>query len=226
MATVSPAKRALDVVVASAGLVVLAPVLVALAVLIRVRLGAPVLFRQARAGLGGRTFELVKFRSMTDERGPDGTLLPDADRLTSLGAWLRRTSLDELPELWCVRRGDMSLVGPRPLPITYLDRYTPEQVRRHEVMPGLTGWAQVNGRNSTSWDERLAMDVWYVDHRSLLLDLRILVRTVAVVLRGAGVSAEGEATMAELPARRSGVSEPLGTVDPPSSSRDVPDHDR
>ena len=191
----------MDVVVAGVALLVLAPVLVVLAFLVRLRLGSPVLFRQARAGLGGRAFELVKLRSMTDERGPTGAVLPDADRLTPFGSWLRRTSLDELPELWCVLRGDMSIVGPRPLPVTYHDRYTPEQARRHEVRPGLTGWAQVNGRNLSDWPQRLAMDVWYVDHRSLWLDLRILVRTVSVVLRGAGVSAEGEATMGELPPR-------------------------
>jgi lipopolysaccharide/colanic/teichoic acid biosynthesis glycosyltransferase len=141
---------------------------------------------------------LIKFRTMTDARGPDGALLPDEERLTPLGRWLRSTSLDELPELWNVLRGDMSLVGPRPLPVTYLERYTPTEARRHEVRPGLTGWAQVNGRNGVNWDERLAMDVWYVDNRSPLLDLRILLRTVAVVLRRKGISGEGTATMREL----------------------------
>ncbi len=189
--------RIVDVVGAAVGLVVLAPVLAVVALLVRLRLGSPVLFRQERAGLRGRTFELVKFRSMTDARGPDGELLPDADRLPPFGSWLRATSLDELPELWCVLRGDMALVGPRPLPTSYLDRYSPTQARRHEVRPGITGWAQVNGRNATAWPDRLAMDVWYVDHRSLRLDLRILWRTVAAVVRRDGISAEGEATMAE-----------------------------
>lgn len=194
-------KRVLDVVGAGAGVVLLAPVLGVVAVLVRLRLGSPVLFRQLRAGLGDRPFELVKFRTMTAERGADGELLPDADRLTPFGARLRATSLDELPEMLCVLRGDMSLVGPRPLPVKYLDRYTSEQRRRHEVRPGITGWAQINGRNTTDWDQRLAMDVWYVDNRSMLLDLRILWRTVVVVLRREGISAEGEATMGELPPR-------------------------
>lgn len=138
---------------------------------------------------------------MTDARDADGELLPDAERLTPFGERLRRLSLDELPELWLVVKGDMSLVGPRPLPVKYLDRYTPEQARRHEVKPGITGWAQVNGRNATTWDERLAMDVWYVDNRSLWLDVKILWRTVAVVFRRQGISADGEATMSELPPR-------------------------
>ena len=190
-------KRAVDVAGAAIGLVVLSPVLVVVAVLVRVRLGSPVLFRQERAGLHGTPFTLTKLRSMTDRRGPDGELLPDADRLTPFGAMLRATSLDELPELWHVLRGEMSLVGPRPLPTRYLDRYSPRQARRHEVRPGLTGWAQVNGRNEARWPERLEMDVWYVEHRSLLLDLRILWRTVAVVVRREGVTESGEATMTE-----------------------------
>ncbi len=194
-------KRLLDVVVAAAVLVVLSPIIVAVAVVVRVQLGSPVFFRQARAGLDGVGFDLAKFRTMTAERGPDGELLPDADRLTALGARLRATSLDELPELWLVVKGDMSLVGPRPLPVKYLDRYTPEQHRRHDVKPGITGWAQVNGRNATTWDERLAMDVWYVDNQSVWLDLKILMRTIGVVIRRDGISAEGEATMAELPPR-------------------------
>ncbi|MDE0805858.1 MAG: sugar transferase, partial [Acidimicrobiales bacterium] len=171
------------------GLVVLSPLLMAVGLFVRFRLGSPVLFRQARAGLGAEPFELVKFRSMTDVRGADGSLLPDVDRLIPFGERLRRLSLDELPELWLVLKGDMSLVGPRPLPVKYLDRYTPEQMRRHEVKPGITGWAQVNGRNATTWDERLAMDVWYVDNRSLWLDLKILWRTVAVVFSREGISA-------------------------------------
>lgn len=206
MVTTAAGKRVLDVVGAGAALVVVWPVLVLVAVLVRVRLGSPVLFRQARIGRGGEPFELVKFRTMTEVRGPDGELLADADRLTPFGAMLRSRSLDELPELFLVLRGEMSLVGPRPLPTTYLDRYTPEQARRHEALPGLTGWAQINGRNLTDWDERLALDVWYVDNRSLLLDCKILARTLGVVFRREGINAKGEATMAELPPR----AEPTG----------------
>ncbi len=190
-------KRLLDVVGAGVGLVVLSPVMAVVAVLVRVKLGSPVLFRQERAGLGGRPFLLTKFRSMTDARGPDGELLPDAARLTRFGAFLRSTSLDELPELVHVLRGEMSLVGPRPLPTAYLDRYSARQSRRHEVRPGLTGWAQVNGRNTSGWPERLEADVWYVDHRSLRLDLRIIGRTLRVVLGRGGINQEGEATMTE-----------------------------
>jgi len=190
-------KRAIDVVVAAAGLVVLSPVLAVLAVLVRVRLGSPVLFRQERAGLHGQAFTLAKLRTMTDERGPDGALRPDAQRLTPFGAFLRSTSLDELPELVHVLRGEMSLVGPRPLPTAYLERYSPRQARRHEVRPGITGWAQVNGRNAAGWPERLEMDVWYVEHRSLLLDLRILWRTLRVVVAREGVAEDGQATMTE-----------------------------
>ena len=187
-------KRAIDLIGAGLGLVVLAPVLAAIAAGIRWKLGHPVLFRQTRPGLHGQPFELIKFRTMTDARGPDGELLPDADRQPPFGRWLRATSLDELPELVNVLRGDMSLVGPRPLLIEYLDLYTPEQARRHEVRPGLTGWSQVNGRNAPSWADRLAMDVWYVDHRSLWLDLKILARTVASVVTRHGVTSDGHAT--------------------------------
>jgi len=190
-------KRAFDVVVASAALVVLAPVLAVVALLVRIRLGSPVLFRQDRAGLDGLTFTLTKFRTMTDERGPDGELLPDEDRLTPFGALLRSTSLDELPELVHVVRGDMSLVGPRPLPTAYLPRYSSRQARRHEVRPGITGWAQVNGRNAAGWAERLEMDVWYVENRSLALDLRILWRTLRVVASREGVAEDGGTTMTE-----------------------------
>jgi lipopolysaccharide/colanic/teichoic acid biosynthesis glycosyltransferase len=190
-------KRAFDVVVASAALVVLAPVLAVVALLVRFRLGSPVLFRQDRAGLDGLTFTLTKFRTMTDERGPDGELLPDEDRLTPFGALLRSTSLDELPELVHVVRGDMSLVGPRPLPTAYLPRYSSRQARRHEVRPGITGWAQVNGRNAAGWAERLEMDVWYVENRSLALDLRILWRTLRVVASREGVAEDGGTTMTE-----------------------------
>lgn len=191
-------KRAFDLLVASAALVVLAPIIALVAATVRWRLGTPTLFRQHRAGLDGASFTLYKLRTMNDEHGPDGGLLPDERRMTRLGARLRASSLDELPELWNVLRGDMSLVGPRPLPTYYLDRYTPLEARRHEVRPGITGWAQVNGRNATSWDERLAMDVWYVDNRSFRLDLKILWLTVGAVLSGQGVSAVGHATMPEL----------------------------
>ena len=188
------AKRALDVLGAAVALVVLSPVMLAVAVLVRLRLGTPVLFRQARPGRDGRPFVLLKFRTMTDARDEDGELLPDGERLTALGRFLRRTSVDELPELLNVLRGDMSLVGPRPLLPEYLPLYSAEQARRHEVRPGITGWAQVNGRNAVSWDDKLALDVWYVDHRSLRLDAEILGRTVANVLSGHGVSAPGHAT--------------------------------
>jgi len=188
-------KRVIDVLGASSALVVLSPLLAVVAVLVRVRMGPPVLFRQLRPGREGRPFELTKFRTMTDQRGPDGTLLPDAQRLTALGRFLRRTSIDELPELVNVVRGDMSLVGPRPLLMEYLPRYSAEQARRHEVRPGVTGWTQVNGRNELTWDEKFALDVWYVEHRSTRLDLEILGRTVSQVLSGQGVSAPGHATM-------------------------------
>jgi sugar transferase EpsL len=188
-------KRAIDVVGASAALVVLSPLLAVVALLVRVRMGTPVLFRQQRPGRGGRPFEMTKFRTMTDRRDAGGALLPDADRLTALGKWLRRTSVDELPELLNVVHGDMSLVGPRPLLMEYLPLYSDEQARRHEVRPGITGWAQVNGRNAVTWDEKFALDVWYVDHRSTRLDLEILAKTVSQVFSGHGVSAPGHATM-------------------------------
>jgi sugar transferase EpsL len=188
-------KRALDLVGASVALVVLSPLLALVAIGVRLRLGSPVLFRQERPGRGGRPFVMTKFRTMTDRRGPDGALLPDADRLTRFGRFLRRTSIDELPELLNVVRGDMSLVGPRPLLMEYLVLYSPEQARRHEVRPGITGWAQVNGRNAVTWDEKFALDVWYVDHRSTRLDLEILSKTITQVFSGDGVSAPGHATM-------------------------------
>lgn len=184
-------KRFLDVLLSGAALVLFSPLLLVLGILVRRRLGSPVLFKQPRPGLNGQLFTLMKFRTMTDERGPDGELLPDSMRLTPFGRWLRATSLDELPTLWNVLRGDMSLVGPRPLLPRYLDRYSFRQARRHEVRPGLTGWAQVNGRNAVGWDERLEMDVWYVENRSLLLDLQILALTVKQVLKRDGVSGEG-----------------------------------
>ena len=188
-------KRGLDIAIAATALLLAAPVLLFVAIAVRVNLGGPVLFRQQRPGLHGRPFTMVKFRTMRDALGRDGRPLPDADRLTPFGALLRSTSLDELPELWNVVRGDMSLVGPRPLLMEYLDRYTPEQARRHEVRPGVTGWAQIHGRNALSWEERFRLDVWYVEHQSLRLDLQILRRTLALVLRRTGVSANGEATM-------------------------------
>lgn len=188
-------KRAFDVVVASTALLLLSPVLAVVAVAVRLMLGSPVLFRQQRPGLHGRPFELMKFRTMRDAVDANGVPLDDAQRLTPFGQLLRATSLDELPELWNVVRGDMSLVGPRPLLMEYLTRYTAEQRRRHDVRPGITGWAQVNGRNATSWDTRFAHDVWYVDHQSFALDLRILVRTVRQVLHADGIAQPGHATM-------------------------------
>ena len=185
----------MDVLVAGMALVLLALPLLLLGSMVRLKLGSPVLFRQVRPGLYGRPFMMVKFRTMTDERGADDDLLPDAQRLTAFGRFLRASSLDELPELWNVLRGEMSLVGPRPLLMEYLPLYSPEQARRHEVRPGITGWAQVNGRNALSWEERFKLDVWYVDHRSLWLDLRILWLTVRKVIVREGISAQGEATM-------------------------------
>ncbi|MDI1244690.1 MAG: sugar transferase [Rhodoferax sp.] len=188
-------KRLFDLLAASLALLVLTLPLLALAWQIRRKLGSPVLFRQVRPGLHGQPFTMVKFRTMTDECGPDGALLPDAQRLPPFGRFLRSSSLDELPELWNVLKGDMSLVGPRPLLMEYLPLYTPEQARRHAVRPGITGWAQVNGRNAISWADKFALDVWYVDHRSLWLDVQILWRTVRKVLVRDGISAAGEATM-------------------------------
>ena len=190
-------KRALDLGLAVPSLIVLAPLGVAVGVLIRVNLGGPVLFRQSRPGRDGRVFDLIKFRTMTEARDADGALLPDEQRLTRFGERLRVTSLDELPTLWNVVRGDMSLVGPRPLLVQYLERYTPEQRRRHEVFPGITGWAQIHGRNAITWEDKFERDVWYVENVSLRTDLRILLRTAAQVLRRRGISAEGHATMPE-----------------------------
>lgn len=190
-------KVAFDRAAAAGGLLAVSPVLVVVYLAIRVRMGAPVFFTQERPGLGGRPFRVVKFRTMLGTRGPDGKLLPDSERLTRLGRFLRATSLDELPQLWNVLRGDLSLVGPRPLLMQYLPRYTPEQARRHDVLPGITGWAQVNGRNAISWEEKFALDVWYVDHWSLALDLKILAMTVARVFARSGISRNGHATMPE-----------------------------
>jgi len=189
-------KRALDVVVSGVSLLLLSPVMLVVAILVRLE-GPPIFFRQQRPGYKGVSFFALKFRSMTDERDEHGRLLPDEARITRLGVFLRRSSLDELPQFWNVLRGDMSLVGPRPLLMQYLDRYSPEQARRHLVPPGITGWAQVNGRNDLAWEKRLALDVWYVDHWSFWLDIRILGITVWKVLKGEGIAAEGSATMPE-----------------------------
>jgi lipopolysaccharide/colanic/teichoic acid biosynthesis glycosyltransferase len=198
-------KRLFDMLVSGLALIVLSPFLAALALLVRWRLGSPILFRQIRPGMDARPLEMLKFRTMTDARGADGNLLPDAERLTRFGRFLRSTSLDELPELWNVLKGEMSLVGPRPLLMEYLTLYSPEQARRHEVRPGITGWAQVNGRNALSWDDKFAHDVWYVDNRSFRLDLKIVALTVVSVLKRSGISAEGEATMPRFSGSRNGT---------------------
>lgn len=190
-------KRFMDLALALPAMVAAAPFLLVIAGLVRMTLGKPALFRQARPGWRGRSFTLHKFRTMNEARDDLGNLLPDEARMTPLGKFLRRTSLDELPELLDVVKGDMSLVGPRPLLQQYLDRYTPEQARRHEAKPGLTGWAQVNGRNAITWEEKFALDVWYVDHRSFWLDTKIILATLVKVIRGEGISAAGEATMPE-----------------------------
>lgn len=188
-------KRGFDICASFAGILLLSPVLLVVTWRIRKDMGSPVLFRQIRPGRHGTPFEMMKFRSMKDAIGPDGAPLPDAERLTPLGRKLRSSSLDELPGLWNVLKGDMSLVGPRPLLMEYLSLYSPQQARRMEVRPGITGWAQVNGRNALSWEEKFELDVWYVDNRSFWLDLKILWMTVAKVLKRDGISAEGEATM-------------------------------
>jgi len=190
-------KRLFDLLVASALLVVLSPILVLIGFMVRVGIGSPVFFHQIRPGLGGKPFTIYKFRTMTNELDKNGNILPDADRLTALGRILRNTSLDELLELFNVLKGEMSLVGPRPLLMQYIERYTPEQARRHEVKPGLTGWAQVNGRNALTWEEKFDLDVWYVDHHCLLLDLKIIAMTIWKILKREGISAPGEVTMPE-----------------------------
>ena len=190
-------KRAFDVVISAAVLVLLAPLIAFVAVLARVSIGREVFFRQLRPGLHGRPFKLIKIRSMRHATGPDRRQLPDSNRITPLGARLRAWSLDELPTLWNVLRGDMSLVGPRPLLMEYLGRYDAHQARRHEVKPGITGWAQVNGRNSLTWEEKFDLDVWYVDHQSFWLDLKILARTVRQVVTRQGISHPGNVTMPE-----------------------------
>lgn len=190
-------KRCLDLALVAPACVLLLPVLLVTALFVRLKLGSPVFFRQKRPGLNGRPFLLVKFRSMLDKQGADSKPLPDAQRLTPFGRLLRSTSLDELPELWNVLRGEMSLVGPRPLLMQYLDRYTPEQKRRHEVRPGITGWAQVNGRNALSWEDKFALDVWYVDHLSWRLDLKIIFLTFYKIVKRDGISQAGQATAEE-----------------------------
>ena len=188
-------KRLIDILAAFSGLSLLAPLMLLLAVLIRLQMGSPVIFRQARPGLHGKPFRMLKFRTMRDAFDAEGQPLPDEQRITALGKLLRSTSLDELPELWNVLKGDMSLVGPRPLLMEYLPLYSAEQARRHEVRPGITGWAQVNGRNSLSWDEKFRLDVWYVDNQSLWLDIRIMFMTIRKVFAREGISAKGEVTM-------------------------------
>lgn len=190
----APVKRLMDVGVSGLALVALSPILLLLWLLVRRRMGAPALFRQVRPGLHGRPFEMIKFRTMRDAIGPDGAPLPDSERLTPFGCWLRATSLDELPELWNVLKGDMSLVGPRPLLMEYLSLYSPEQARRHEVRPGVTGWAQVNGRNALSWERKFELDVWYVDRHNLCLDLKIIFMTLGRIACRDGISAPGSAT--------------------------------
>lgn len=190
-------KRTLDLFVSIPALIVLSPFFVILVILVAVLMGLPVVFRQQRPGLGGRPFILLKFRTMNDSHDANGKLLPDADRLTSFGRFLRATSLDELPELMNVLKGDMSLVGPRPLLMKYLEHYTPEQARRHEVKPGITGWAQVNGRNAITWEEKFKLDVWYVDHRSIWLDIKIILLTIWKIVSREGISQPGQATMEE-----------------------------
>lgn len=190
-------KRTFDLLASASALLVLSPVLLGVAYMVRKNLGSPVLFRQVRPGMHGKPFEMIKFRTMLDAVDAQGNVLPDEVRLTSFGRFLRSTSLDELPELWNVLKGDMSLVGPRPLLMEYLPLYSPEQARRHEARPGVTGWAQVNGRNAISWDDKFKLDVWYVDNQSLWLDIRIIFLTIKKVLVRDGISAEGEATMSK-----------------------------
>lgn len=204
-------KRTIDVVASFTGLIVLSPVIVILAILVRLKLGSPVLFRQQRPGFMGRPFWLFKFRTMTDRRDAAGKLLPDDQRLPGFGRFLRSTSLDELPELFNVLKGDMSIVGPRPLMMKYLPRYSPEQARRHEAKPGITGWAQVHGRNAISWEDRFKLDVWYVDNWSVWLDLKIIIRTIVSVFRREGITQQGRATMDEF----------LGT--PQTTRKDAPE---
>jgi sugar transferase EpsL len=190
-------KRFIDITASLAGLLLLSPVLLITSIMVRLKLGSPVLFKQQRPGLNGEPFYMYKFRTMTDQRDEDGNLLPDEQRLPKFGQMLRSTSLDELPELLCVLKGDMSLVGPRPLMMKYLPRYTTEQFRRHGAKPGITGWAQVNGRNAISWEDRFDLDVWYVDNWNVWLDIKILFKTVMAVFQREGITEEGSVTMTE-----------------------------
>jgi len=190
-------KRAFDIVFSAGWLIGFSPLLLVVAILVRLKLGSPVLFVQERPGLRAKPFRMVKFRTMTDERGPDGELLPDEQRLTPFGKFLRSTTLDEFPEMWNVLLGDMSVVGPRPLLMRYVSRYSLFQTRRMEVKPGVTGWAQVNGRNSLTWEEKFALDVWYIDHRSFWLDMRIVVMTFFKVFARSGINSDKAATMEE-----------------------------
>jgi len=189
--------RIIDILLSLLALVAMAPMFLAIALSVKLFLGSPILFKQIRPGLNGKLFDLYKFRTMTDHRDGRGNILPDEKRISGIGKFLRKTSLDELPELWNVMKGDMSIVGPRPLLPQYLPRYTAEQARRHEVKPGLTGWAQINGRNAISWEEKFKLDVWYVDNCSIWLDLKIIAVTIEKVLSGEGITAPGEATMPE-----------------------------
>ena len=190
-------KRIFDLILTVFGLILISPLLLVTAILVRIYLGEPVVFKQKRPGYRNRMFTLNKFRTMTDQRDEDGNLLPDAARLTRLGRFLRASSIDELPSLWNVLKGEMSWVGPRPLLVQYLERYSPEQIRRHDVLPGITGWAQINGRNTLTWTDKFRYDVWYVDHWSLWLDIKIMFLTVCKVLRREGISQEGYATSEE-----------------------------
>ena len=197
-------KRLLDIVIALLALILLSPILIMVALLVRKNLGSPVLFQQERPGLHGLPFKMIKFRTMKDAYNARGEALPDSERLTAFGKLLRSTSLDELPELWNVLKGEMSIVGPRPLLMEYLPLYNAEQARRHEVRPGITGYAQVNGRNAISWEQKFKLDTWYVDHQSLWLDIKIMLKTVKKVLIRDGIHAEGEATMSKFMGSESG----------------------
>jgi len=202
-------KRLLDLLLAGVGVLILSPLYLILSLVVALRLGRPVLFRQRRPGYQGKPFEIYKFRTMSEARDAQGNLLPDGKRLTGLGRFLRATSLDELPELFNVLRGEMSLVGPRPLLMQYLERYNSEQSRRHDVLPGITGWAQINGRNALTWEDKFRLDVWYVDHQSLALDLKIILLTIWKVIRREGISQPGHATAEEF----------MGTpTEPPSNA--------
>jgi len=190
-------KRLIDIIGSLIGLTISSPIIVIISIIIYFTMGRPIFFKQVRPGLKGKPFVIYKFRTMLDLRDENGNLLPDEKRLTTIGRFLRSTTLDELPEFWNVLKGDMSLVGPRPLLMEYLDRYNPEQARRHEVKPGMTGWAQINGRNTISWEEKFKLDVWYVDNWNILLDLKIIFLTILKVVKREGISAEGHVTMPE-----------------------------